>query len=70
MNYTENLIAEIKTLNETITRNLSTDGLFPDRSNPIRHLSEEEEFLLKLVYQLRACFLEELTFIFAHIQSP
>ena len=70
MNYTENLIAEIKTLNETITRNLSTDGLFPDRSNPIRQLPEEDEFLLKLVYQLRVCFLEELTFTFAHILSP
>jgi len=70
MTYTENVIQEIKTLNETVLKNLGTQGLFPDRSDPVKKLPEEEAFLLKLVYQLRICFLEELTFIYSHIHSP
>lgn len=69
MNYAKELIENQKKKQQNIESNLQTLGIFPDRKEPLRKLNLGEELILKITYDLRIAFLEEMTFIFAFCYS-
>lgn len=68
MNYAKQLIENQKQKQQNIETNLNT-GLFPNRNEPMKKLSFGEELILKITYDLRIAFLEEMTFIFSYCYS-
>lgn len=68
MNYAKQLIENQKQKQQNIETNLNT-GLFPNRNEPMKKLSLGEELILKITYDLRIAFLEEMTFIFSYCYS-
>ncbi len=69
MDYAEQIIQNYKDKLNNVQKNMATMGIFPDRTNPTRTLDLGAEFLLKTIFRLRVCFLEEMTFLFAYIYS-
>ena len=69
MNYAKQLIENQKQKHQNITNNLETFGIFVDRNEPLRKLTLGEELILKITYDLRIAFLEEMTFIFSYCYS-
>jgi len=69
MNYAKQLIENQKQKQRNITNNLETFGIFVDRNEPLRKLTLGEELILKITYDLRIAFLEEMTFIFSYCYS-
>ena len=64
MNYAKELIEKQKQKQQNIETNLQTSGLFHDRK-----IGLGEELILKITYDLRISFLEEMTFIFSYCYS-
>lgn len=69
MNYAKELIEKQKQKQQNIESNLQTIGIFPDRNELMKKLSLGEELILKITYDLRIAFLEEMTFIFSYCYS-
>lgn len=65
LNYADELIENYKKKTINIKKNLGNVGIFPNRIEPTKELSFGMECMLKVIYQLRVAFLEELTFTFA-----
>lgn len=68
-NYADILIDNYKKKLNLVQTNMNTRGIFPDRTEPLKFLDSGSENILKTIFRLRVCFLEELTILFSFCYS-
>ena len=67
--YADTLIDNYKKKLNMVQTNMNTRGIFPDRTEPLNVLDYGSECILKTIFRLRVCFLEELTILFSFCYS-